>query len=252
MLNVLFKQQTRSRKRAYRGNINRMFGFLAAIAVVGLTGVAHAQKKTKTGKTRSAQGTTKTSKPSWINHYLPEDRGKILGGVWKFVSTEDDEYYYRPSSSAMLEQPAGRVIGFASAADAEEAGYLPATDVSQNDRLSVLQREIEILEATPFPPKPDKTEREAKELIGLVARADSSDYPILKAKIARWANSSSQRSEDRFGVVVALNDAMRNANWSPTAAGISLGVANYYATNRNPTYVKVDREKAKTDYTKPR
>ncbi|HEX8464828.1 MAG TPA: hypothetical protein VF627_09455 [Abditibacterium sp.] len=61
----------------------------------------------------------------WLAHYLPDDRYKIAGGVWRFVSTDLDTYYHRPDSPNMLRQPAGRVIGFASAQEAEEAGYRP-------------------------------------------------------------------------------------------------------------------------------
>ncbi len=66
---------------------------------------------------------------NWIRHYLPADRYKIAGGIWKYVSTELDTYYHRPDSALMLQQPAGMVIGFASIADAEEAGYLPARGI---------------------------------------------------------------------------------------------------------------------------
>ncbi len=62
---------------------------------------------------------------SWLAHYLPDDRYKIAGGVWKFVSTDLDTYYHRPNSPLMMNQPAGRVIGFSSVAEAEEAGYRP-------------------------------------------------------------------------------------------------------------------------------
>jgi hypothetical protein len=61
----------------------------------------------------------------WIRHYLPDDRYKILGGTWKYVSTELDRFYYPAWAPEMLRQSANRVIGFASAQDAEEAGYLP-------------------------------------------------------------------------------------------------------------------------------
>ena len=59
----------------------------------------------------------------YLSHYLPDDRYKIAGNVWKYVSTDLDTYYHVPSSPNMMRQPADRVIGFASAADAEEAGY---------------------------------------------------------------------------------------------------------------------------------
>lgn len=63
---------------------------------------------------------------NWIRHYLGEDRYKIAGGVWKVVSTETDRYYYPPWAPEMLRQAPGIVIGFASIAEAEEAGYLPS------------------------------------------------------------------------------------------------------------------------------
>lgn len=63
---------------------------------------------------------------NWIRHYLGDDRYKIAGGVWKVVSTELDRYYYPAWAPEMLRQPAGLVIGFSSAEQAEEAGYLPS------------------------------------------------------------------------------------------------------------------------------
>lgn len=69
---------------------------------------------------------------SWLAHYLPDDRYKIAGGVWKYVSTDLDTYYHRPDSPLMLRQSASGVIGFASAADAEEAGYRPGPGVTSS------------------------------------------------------------------------------------------------------------------------
>lgn len=67
---------------------------------------------------------------NWIRHYLPDDRYKIDGGTWKYVSTELDTYYHRPDSELMLRQSPNGVIGFNSAADAEEAGYRPAPNTN--------------------------------------------------------------------------------------------------------------------------
>lgn len=64
---------------------------------------------------------------NWIRHYLGDDRYKIAGGVWKVVSTETDRYYYPAWAPEMLRQKPGIVIGFSSAAEAEEAGYLPSS-----------------------------------------------------------------------------------------------------------------------------
>jgi hypothetical protein len=63
---------------------------------------------------------------NWIRHYLGDDRYKIAGGVWKVVSTELDRYYYPAWAPEMLRQKPGIVIGFSSAAEAEEAGYMPS------------------------------------------------------------------------------------------------------------------------------
>lgn len=61
---------------------------------------------------------------NYLAHYLPDDRYKIAGGVWKYVSTDLDTYYHLPQSGNMMRQPASRVIGFANSRDAEEAGYV--------------------------------------------------------------------------------------------------------------------------------
>jgi len=74
-----------------------------------------------------------TPPPGWIQHYLPDDRYKIVGGIWQYVSTDVDSYYHKPGSPEMLKQPADNVIGFASRHDAEEAGYLPGPSVTAGD-----------------------------------------------------------------------------------------------------------------------
>lgn len=61
----------------------------------------------------------------WLAFYLPEDRYKVAGGVWKFVSTDLDTYYHRPDSPNILRQSPARIIGFSSAQEAQDAGYLP-------------------------------------------------------------------------------------------------------------------------------
>ena len=62
---------------------------------------------------------------SYLAHYLPADRYKITSGVWKFVSTETDRFYYNASAPAMLRQSPSRVIGFHTWQDAMIAGYRP-------------------------------------------------------------------------------------------------------------------------------
>ena len=95
----------------------------AACALVATTvGVQAAPS----GPSAKAAARLKKNPPnSWIAHYLPDDRYKIAGGVWKYVSTNLDTYYHRPDSPNMLNQPPGNVIGFSSARAAEEAGYKP-------------------------------------------------------------------------------------------------------------------------------
>ena len=86
-----------------------------------------AQAQGTRGPSAIAAARLKNKPPkNWIRHYLGDDRYKIAGGVWKVVSTELDRYYYPAWAPEMLRQPAGIVIGFASAAQAEEAGYSPS------------------------------------------------------------------------------------------------------------------------------
>ncbi|HVF85921.1 MAG TPA: hypothetical protein VM821_08055 [Abditibacteriaceae bacterium] len=61
----------------------------------------------------------------WIRHYLGDDRYKI-GTTWRVVTTPNDKFYYPPFAREMLMAPPGQIIGFASAQDAQEAGYAPA------------------------------------------------------------------------------------------------------------------------------
>jgi hypothetical protein len=101
------------------------FGTLtAAIMVCGSLNLAQAGPVGPSA--RSAARLKKNPTSKWLAHYLPDDRYKIAGGVWKYVSTDLDTYYHRPDSPLMMRQSAGRVIGFSSAAEAEEAGYKPA------------------------------------------------------------------------------------------------------------------------------
>ncbi len=79
---------------------------------------------------KSAARLKKRPTSKWLAHYLPDDRYKIAGGVWKYVSTDLDTYYHRPDSPLMMRQPASRVIGFASAEEALEAGYKPEPGLS--------------------------------------------------------------------------------------------------------------------------
>jgi hypothetical protein len=79
----------------------------------------------RAGRSAVAAAKLKTSAPAWIRHYLPDDRYKVAGGIWKFVSTDADTYFHRPDCAHVLRQAAAGVIGFASVEDATEAGYAP-------------------------------------------------------------------------------------------------------------------------------
>ena len=61
----------------------------------------------------------------WIRHYLGDDRYKI-GTTWRVVTTPNDKFYYPPFAREMLRVSPGSIIGFASAQDAQEAGYAPS------------------------------------------------------------------------------------------------------------------------------
>ncbi len=74
---------------------------------------------------KAAARLKKNPTSAWLAHYLPDDRYKIAGGVWKYVTTNLDTYYHRPDSPNMMNQPNSGVIGFSSAQAAAEAGYSP-------------------------------------------------------------------------------------------------------------------------------
>lgn len=92
------------------------------VALLGVAGSAHAWPTTSPSAKLAAR--LKYHPPdNWLQHYLPDDRYKIAGGIWKVVSTQYDTYYHRPDSQYMLRQPAGIVIGFANEKEAQDAGY---------------------------------------------------------------------------------------------------------------------------------
>lgn len=97
---------------------------LCALLVVIAPLSASAQRKGMGPSAIQAARLKKSPPPNYLSHYLPDDRYKIAGKVWKYVSTDLDTYYHIPSSPNMLRQPASRVIGFANAKDAQEAGYV--------------------------------------------------------------------------------------------------------------------------------
>ncbi|HEX8552691.1 MAG TPA: hypothetical protein VF681_14170 [Abditibacteriaceae bacterium] len=99
----------------------------AALALGGATvTAAHAWPNTSPSAREAARLKHRPPR-NWLQHYLPDDRYKIAGGVWKVVSTQYDTYYHRPDSPLMLRQPASIVIGFSSEQEAIDAGYRRAS-----------------------------------------------------------------------------------------------------------------------------
>ncbi len=65
---------------------------------------------------------------AWINFYQRSDRSRVTNGTWKFVTTPEDRYYYRPWAPAIRLRNPSRIIGFNSWQDAMVAGYRPDPD----------------------------------------------------------------------------------------------------------------------------
>ena len=116
-------------KKFFAPDAKRNLLFLLAALILGYafdSAPAHAQRSK--GPSAIAAARLKNRPPqNWIRHYLGDDRYKIAGGIWKVVSTELDRYYYPAWAPEMLNQPAGIVIGFSSATEAEEAGYMASS-----------------------------------------------------------------------------------------------------------------------------
>ncbi len=88
--------------------------------------------------------------PGWIRHYLGDDRYK-LGTTWRVVTTPNDPYYYPPFAREMLMAPPGQIIGFASAQDAQEAGYAPAPEYGSAYGLDIHQMAVADARNNPEP-----------------------------------------------------------------------------------------------------
>lgn len=90
---------------------------------------AQQRKKSRAAvqKPRQAAGSAlrKPASSAYLSWYLPEDRSRISSGVWKFVTTPNDRYYYRAWAPAMKLRNPERVIGFNTWQDAMIAGYRP-------------------------------------------------------------------------------------------------------------------------------
>lgn len=112
------------------GQLKRFLSVLLAVLALGAFHLP-AQAQKRMGPSAKAAARLKyTPPPTWIQHYLPDDRYKIAGKVWKYVTVEVDRYYHLPNSEFMLRQSPARVIGFASAKEAQEAGYRPGPSVA--------------------------------------------------------------------------------------------------------------------------
>jgi len=85
---------------------------------------AKVARQTKKQRSRAVQAKYKIPGIGWEAAYLPQDRYKF-GKIWRFVSTEDDRFYYTPSGMARKRFNPNRVLGFNSFQDALAAGYRP-------------------------------------------------------------------------------------------------------------------------------
>ncbi len=85
---------------------------------------ARVSRLSKKQRSREIQQKYRIPGVGWEAAYLPQDRYKF-GKIWRFVSTEDDHFYYTPSAMAGKRFSPNRVIGFYSFQDALAAGYRP-------------------------------------------------------------------------------------------------------------------------------
>ncbi len=118
---------------------------------------------------------------NWIEHYLGDDRYKIKGGVWKVVTTENDNYYYPAWAPEMLQQSPNLVIGFPNAAAAEEAGYLRSNYPMDSPLLGVTGREPE----RPLPTAPSANPNPAAGMGGLFSLGDGDAKVTFNGAAAR-------------------------------------------------------------------
>lgn len=103
------------------------------LGLASLTGLSASARAWPSGPSAQEAARLMIAPPTdWIAHYLPDDRYKVVGGVWKVVSTDLDTYYHRPNCPNIQRQSADNVIGFSSAKDAEDSGYRPDPMCSPN------------------------------------------------------------------------------------------------------------------------
>lgn len=141
---------------------------------------------------RAAARLKKYPTSRWLAHYLPDDRYKIAGGVWKYVSTDLDTYYHRPDSGLMMQQPAGRVIGFSSAAEAEEAGYTPGPGIQvERQRMQDLEAKRATMRARSVPGSNPELLKllavltELQNISGQMQNDKGRDLQVLKQRLER-------------------------------------------------------------------
>jgi hypothetical protein len=131
---------------------------IAALVMVGATGAGVGEEQVlgqaASPSVRAAARLKYNPPRNWIRHYLPDDRYKLMGGTWKVVSTETDTMYYPAWAPEMLSQSAGIVIGFPSAAAAEEAGYRRSKYPMESPLLGLTGRPVAAPPVAPVPVAP--------------------------------------------------------------------------------------------------
>ncbi len=152
------------------------FAVFGGIALFGSTNAATAQKISR-GPVISpsiiAAHRLKYYPPrGWIRHYLGDDRYKV-GSVWRVVTTPNDKFYYPPFAREMLMAPPDQIIGFASAQDAQEAGYAPASQYG--DAFGMDARQMAVADAQNNP----ETSSGASSNVTTVNRTKKSQRIVL-------------------------------------------------------------------------
>ena len=183
---------------------------VALVAVLACAGAlsprGHAQSK-GLGPSAIEAARLKTSPPrNYLSHYLPDDRYKIAGGVWKYVSTDLDTYFHVPTSANMIRQPADRVIGFSSVREAEEAGYV-ADPTDGTSRQVAASRVIAVLPRSTFP-----TRESSGGGTGAVPRTITGSNPLETRYLGKVIPLLLKARNDATALGERYAASMRNAN----------------------------------------
>ena len=148
----------------------------------------------------------------WIRHYLGDDRYKI-GTTWRVVTTPNDLYYYPPFAREMLTAAPDQVIGFASAQDAQEAGYQPAPAYGSAFGLDIHQMAVEDARDNPEPASG--------------GNSGSNVTTINRFKSPRGFDVSTSRRERRVLLKDGVSSVVVPAGWNVlTPQATSTWVAN--------------------------